>query len=677
MILVRPRVSRWTSRSGAALLVVAAFFAALTAGPAQADVGPNPDPTTITEWAPCEPGTSGPGTGVTVVVDFNKLGNHDILVRCAPGPQGDGIGALQNAGLTIAGTNDYGLSFICRIQGLPPVDGPDGQPCQRAAPVNAYWSYWHARAGGAWSYASSGAGSYQPKVGEVEGWSFSTDDGTIAPRVIPPGAAPFSLPDPQGDIAVASARLRTWLLRYPLSVQGEEAPVGATISPSAVTSWAAGGESLAPLAPGLAGYHDPDAVARAIADGRPRSAILYRVQPEQLTRMGLALIAQNIDPTHLDSGQDLRAELLAEIQADGRVPTTVSADPYGGPDKVDGSSLIVQSRAIAFLALTGGVPVEVVNYLDGLAAPAAFAGASYDPTETAQVVELLATARANGTAGLDTAIEAGVDALLAAQNPDGSAGDVEALTSGFAPVSTTLPAALVSRALAVTGHAAAASLGRDWVTRFELTPENAFFNGTERPDVGALMPSEDLLREATIYGLKSPGWSAYYAQTTGVLALPALAADPAQVLRPVSVEGPAGPVAPGPSVSAPGPAAPDPAQPQSSAPVRLAFGRPGITPTAARLARTGVLRVPITAGSAGTVTVSITVNAAQAHALGLRKRSVGGAKASFAGPGTRTLTLRLTAPLREALRTTQRRVVLILTAHGPTGTARTTLGVSR
>jgi hypothetical protein len=675
-----------------AFVIAAAAFPAAAAGAAQADIGPNPDPSTITEWAPCEPGATGPGTGVTVVVDFNALGDHDILVRCAPtdpllAPP-SGISALQRAGFDIAGTHDYGLSFICRIQGLPPVSGPDAQPCQRAAPSNAYWSYWHADGGGIWSYSGSGAGGYFPQPGTVEGWSFSTSEGaTIAPRVVPPGdAPPFVMPEPQSDVAAVSARLRTWLLPFPLRVDGDAVPGDTAVSATAVTSWAASGEPLDALAPQLAPYHDADAIARAIGSGRPLTAQLYRAQPGDLTKMGLALIAQGIDPTHLQSGQDLRAELLSELQPDGRVPSIVRADPHGGPDTVDDGApaLSLQARAIAFLALTGTVPSAAVTFLDNMVDAGAFTGPGYDPSDAARAIDLLATARANGATGLDRAIDAGVAALLASQNADGSVN----VTSYPTPIKdTTLPAALVARALFVTGHPADGALSRGYVTRFALTPAEALYTGDGRPDVGALLPSADALRGAMAKGITLP-YAKFYAYTTDIQSLPALGRDPAAVLRPVPPPGTEDPGPgddPGTTTTVPVAAAPGPALARTPVieqgrPVpraRLAVTLAGRVPRAAALARSGVLKVRITAPGAGTLTVAASVSRAVARSLHLRSATVGSAKARLTVTGTHTLSVRMTAAIRRVLAKTHKTITFTITVHGPSGTAHLTLGVRR
>ncbi|MEV7603248.1 flagellar hook-length control protein FliK [Kitasatospora sp. NPDC089797] len=101
-------------------------------------------------------------SGVTVVVDFTALGG-DIETGCAPGTPTDGLAALTGAGFTYAFHPRF-PGFVCQINVQP-------NPCN-GAPASAYWSYWHAQHGGAWSYSSVGAGGYHPAAGDVEGWAF-------------------------------------------------------------------------------------------------------------------------------------------------------------------------------------------------------------------------------------------------------------------------------------------------------------------------------------------------------------------------------------------------------------------------------------------------------------------------------------------------------------------------
>lgn len=118
-------------------------------------------------------------SGVTVVVDFTAFGGG-VQVQCALGDPATGLEALQDAGFTVTGTARWGLAFVCRIDGLPT---PADEPCINTPPATAYWSYWHAPSGGSWSYSSSGASSYDPAPGTVEGWSFGAGS---APSIPPP-----------------------------------------------------------------------------------------------------------------------------------------------------------------------------------------------------------------------------------------------------------------------------------------------------------------------------------------------------------------------------------------------------------------------------------------------------------------------------------------------------------
>lgn len=101
-------------------------------------------------------------SGVTVVVDFGSLGGG-VVTGCAPGDPASGLAALTGAGFTYAFVPRM-PGFVCQINVKP-------NPCN-GAPVSAYWSYWHAPRHGSWTYASSGAGSYDPAPNTVEGWAF-------------------------------------------------------------------------------------------------------------------------------------------------------------------------------------------------------------------------------------------------------------------------------------------------------------------------------------------------------------------------------------------------------------------------------------------------------------------------------------------------------------------------
>lgn len=142
-------------------LVAAAAFTVLAAAPAAADT--------------C--------TGVAVVVDFGALPGG-VRSGCAPGDPGSGLQALSTAG--------FGYSFVPRQPGLVCQINSRPNPCN-GAPSTAYWSYWHARPGGSWTYSNTGAGGHNPAPGSVEGWAFGSGQ---PPGMAPPPAAARPAPQP-------------------------------------------------------------------------------------------------------------------------------------------------------------------------------------------------------------------------------------------------------------------------------------------------------------------------------------------------------------------------------------------------------------------------------------------------------------------------------------------------
>ncbi|SEF28865.1 hypothetical protein SAMN05421837_104353 [Amycolatopsis pretoriensis] len=147
-------------------------------------------------------GTCAEGAGVTVVVDFGDLGPQP-LIRCAPGTPANGIAALQEAGIDVAGSQKYGLAVACRIDGKP---GPDVESCAGMPSATAYWSYWHAAAGGKWESSQEGAQTSKPVAGGFEGWAFakpkSANDLPAPPKVAPVRQTATAAPDVSqaGDI---------------------------------------------------------------------------------------------------------------------------------------------------------------------------------------------------------------------------------------------------------------------------------------------------------------------------------------------------------------------------------------------------------------------------------------------------------------------------------------------
>lgn len=174
----------------AALTLLVAGIVTPAPGSSAADVSPDAPPQQNSDLG--YEGYCLDNHGVTVIVDFQELGawrGHDgsDLVRCAPGPgggknfSGNGLEALDAAGVDMTGTARWGTSFVCRLDGRPAADETiprTGDPtyredCGDTPPANAYWSYWYAENGGSWTYSALGLENRQALPGGFEGWSFS------------------------------------------------------------------------------------------------------------------------------------------------------------------------------------------------------------------------------------------------------------------------------------------------------------------------------------------------------------------------------------------------------------------------------------------------------------------------------------------------------------------------
>jgi len=164
--------------AAAVAALTAAAPAAALAGAAPAVIGAAP---AVVGAAPAAGGAVAACSGVAVVVDFGSLGGG-ARTGCFAGDPSSGLQALSGAG--------FSYSFVPRQPGL--VCQINAKPDQcNGAPATAYWSYWHGRPGGSWTYSSTGAGGYNPAPGGVEGWSFGAGQ---APGIAPPAAAPAPPP---------------------------------------------------------------------------------------------------------------------------------------------------------------------------------------------------------------------------------------------------------------------------------------------------------------------------------------------------------------------------------------------------------------------------------------------------------------------------------------------------
>lgn len=156
-----------------ALVVVALLVVGLTGSATSLPVGAAPA---------AAPGACTTAEGVTIIISFHELRNHETVVYCAPNSPSSGLDALSQAGVSWQATARF-PAFVCRIQNLPVDD-----PCINPSPTNATWTYWIASRGGQWCYTNLGAGGRRPPAGTVEGWAFSLDRSAqaVARPALPP-----------------------------------------------------------------------------------------------------------------------------------------------------------------------------------------------------------------------------------------------------------------------------------------------------------------------------------------------------------------------------------------------------------------------------------------------------------------------------------------------------------
>lgn len=120
-------------------------------------------------------------SGVTVVVDTGG----SISTRCASGDPSTAWKALTAAGFGTTPVQTF-PGALCQINGYPDTS------CVRMPPASAYWAFFHAKAGGSWTYSSSGVASFNPAPGTVVGFRFGSGG---QPGIAPP-APKVSTPKP-------------------------------------------------------------------------------------------------------------------------------------------------------------------------------------------------------------------------------------------------------------------------------------------------------------------------------------------------------------------------------------------------------------------------------------------------------------------------------------------------
>jgi hypothetical protein len=482
-----------------------AVFLVLLAGAARAPMAAaenvaNPDPGLIARWEPCEP-----NTGVTVIVDDQKLGDGMIYVGCALGEQATGVQALENAGFVLEGTTTYGLAFICRIDGEPT---PAEESCTTTPGPGAYWSYWRGKPGGRWRYSGGGADSPQSR------------------------SPSFQLP-PDQESSVMPARLaREWLapvLERTVTLAEEleakkvsEHPEAEQLLPGAVALARAGLEParMTPIAGWLARSCEEKHVTVEGCPLRELANPNARREEQRAERFALAVLglqALGLNPSSF-AGMDLRGTLEGMIKK-----TTGEVESEGQPS--DGVE--VTAPTVLALARTGALPEKALKTVDLILAQQDPSTGSLEATTAAnaEAIEALVAAREQGASVLGQSRLEKIQAALAKaggylesiQEPDGGVRRQEEANPLFDPnVEST---ALGAVGLALSGRQAAAEQAAQWVSRYQVTAEYAGIGNPETGEhtpaedvIGAFLPSEAALRSALAFGVGSDNRYGPYAE---------------------------------------------------------------------------------------------------------------------------------------------------------------------
>jgi hypothetical protein len=132
---------------------------------------------------------AGDCAGVSVIVDFgilNAMKVEECVEVSAETPAAD---ILNQARVTLAGTDAYGDAVVCRVNDLPSVstsvtvDGhaPFTESCASMPPEFAYWAVWVKQGSTDWGYAMVGVIDLTLKPGESIGLVFTTGTSTPTP----------------------------------------------------------------------------------------------------------------------------------------------------------------------------------------------------------------------------------------------------------------------------------------------------------------------------------------------------------------------------------------------------------------------------------------------------------------------------------------------------------------
>ena len=123
--------------------------------------------------------------GVSLVIDFGTKQELPRIEKCIENYSGTSWDLFAEAKLTVTGTQKYPVGFVCRIEGFP---SETTEPCNDTPGAShGSWAFFQGNPDQSWKYSVSGAATYKPGCGSVDGWRFLEfgEPVTATPRISP------------------------------------------------------------------------------------------------------------------------------------------------------------------------------------------------------------------------------------------------------------------------------------------------------------------------------------------------------------------------------------------------------------------------------------------------------------------------------------------------------------
>lgn len=184
---------------------------------------------------PADAATCSSDTGVSVVVDFSKVGGG-VVTTCVEGGGGDSAAQLLEVDHALTRDQAY-PGVVCQVDGAP----ADAE-CRNMPPADAYWGLFWSDGHGGWKYSSQGVDSLDVPAGGSVGMAWQDGGTNDVPGAAPPqhsssqpSSSPSSQPSPSpstkpsgGGVATSEGGGGSGTATAPATDAATASPTGAT-----------------------------------------------------------------------------------------------------------------------------------------------------------------------------------------------------------------------------------------------------------------------------------------------------------------------------------------------------------------------------------------------------------------------------------------------------------------